>query len=59
MPCSRGGLLLGEVPGPGGGGAWWRPPGPGTPRTATAACGTHSTGMHSCLVLIRTFSVCE
>ena len=36
------------VPGPGGGvpgpgGAWWRPP-----RTATAAGGTHPTGMHSC-----------
>ena len=29
------------------GGAWWRPP----PRTATAAGGTHPTGMHSCLVL--------
>ena len=40
------------VPGPGGGGclvpadAWWRPP-----RTATAASGTHPTGMHSCFVL--------
>ena len=48
----------GGVPGPGGGwsrgvsapggsargrGAWWRPPG-----TATAAGGTHPTGMHSC-----------
>ena len=41
-----------EVPGPGGllsgvcswgGDAWWRPP-----RTATAAGGTHPTGMHSC-----------
>ena len=34
-------------PGPGGsgpGGAWWRPPG-----MATAAGGTHPTGMHSCL----------
>ena len=31
------------------GGAWWRPPG-----TATAACGMHPTGMHSCYdVLIR------
>ena len=28
---------------PGRGGAWWRPP-----RTATAAGGTHPTGMHSC-----------
>ena len=41
----RGGLV------PGGGwslgeGAWWRPP-----RTATAAGGTHPTGMHSCLSL--------
>ena len=62
MPCSRspggaipaclaaglqGGLLpVGGVPAPGGsapGGAWWRPPG-----TATAAGGTHPTGMHSC-----------
>ena len=37
----RGGILL-----PGGllrGGAWWRPP-----QTATAAGGTHPTGMHSC-----------
>ena len=34
--CSGGG-----VPGPGG--AWWRPP-----RMATAAGGTHPTGMHSC-----------
>ena len=25
------------------GGAWWRPP-----KTATAAGGTHPTGMHSC-----------
>ena len=44
----------GEVEGglPGGGclvpgGAWWRPP-----QTATAAGGTHPTGMHSCLYLI-------
>ena len=51
--CS-GGCLLRGMPGPGGcliwggsaprGGAWWRPP-----RTATAAGGTHPTGMHSCL----------
>ena len=27
------------------GGAWWRPPG-----TATAAGGTHPTGMHSCFI---------
>ena len=27
-----------------GGGAWWRPP---TPGTATAAGGAHPTGMHS------------
>ena len=54
-----GGLVPGRwvpgpgVPGPEGvhglggawsqGGAWWRPP-----RTATAAGGTHPTGMHSC-----------
>ena len=35
VPGPRGGLVLG--------GAWWRPPG-----TATAAGGTHPTGMHSC-----------
>ena len=53
--CSQGGLLLG-VPGPGGvcsrgylllggsaPGGWRSPPG-----TATAAGGTHPTGMHSC-----------
>ena len=39
----RGGLVWG-VSGPGG--AWWRPG--GDPRTATAAGGTHPTGMHSC-----------
>ena len=32
----------GGVPGPGGC-AWWRPPG-----AATAAGGTHPSGMHSC-----------
>ena len=48
-------VCSGEVPGlagpwsggavcsQGGVGAWWRPPG-----TATAAGGTHPTGMHSC-----------
>ena len=59
-----GGFLLGVLPlgglPPGGassggasswgcflwGGAWWRPPG-----TATAAGGTHPTGMHSCFTL--------
>ena len=35
---SRGGLVSG--------GAWWRPPG-----MATAAGGTHPTGMHSCFHL--------
>ena len=30
------------------GGAWWRPP---TPGTATAAGGAHPTGMHSCLTI--------
>ena len=61
-------LFTGEVPVPGGvpgrggsapggglggvcsqGGAWWRPPG-----TATAAGGTHPTGMHSCFMLLFT-----
>ena len=45
------GCLVCGVPGPrgpgqgawSGGGAWWRPT-----RTATAAGGTHPTGMHSC-----------
>ena len=33
------------------GGAWsWGVPGGDTPRTATAAGGTHPTGMHSCLL---------
>ena len=43
-----GGLLLGGVPGPGG--AWSRGAGgdPPPPGTATAAGGTHPTGMHSC-----------
>ena len=45
----RGSLAWGEPgPGgylvPGGRGAWWRPP----PQMATAARGTHPTGMHSC-----------
>ena len=35
------------VPGPGG--AWWRPP-----LTATAAGGTHPTGMHLLFVLSMT-----
>ena len=38
---SQGGLLPGGMPGPGG---VWSPP-----RMATAAGGTHPTGMHSCL----------
>ena len=46
MPC-RGGLLLGGVPGPRG------VPGGDTPRTATAAGGTHPTGMHSCCENVR------
>ena len=37
-----GGTAPGGVAGPAGG-AWWR-----TPGTATAAGGTHLTGMHSC-----------
>ena len=55
-----GGCLVpggGLVPGPGEGGllpggAWWRPPG-----TATAAGGTHPTGMHSCFANLRFTSV--
>ena len=48
-----GGAWSGGLPGPGGG-----VPGPGgglvetPPRTATAAGGTHPTGMHSCVYLI-------
>ena len=40
-------LTRGGVPAPGGAwsrGGWWRHP----PGTATAAGGTHPTGMHSC-----------
>ena len=52
VPVQEGAWL--GVPGLGGypvwgclalGGAWWRPP---TPRMATAAGGTHPTGMHYC-----------
>ena len=43
----HGGSVLRGVPVPVGGlvpgGAWWRPPG-----AASAAGGTHPTGMHSC-----------
>ena len=39
-----GGALFRGVHGPGGG-VWWR-----SPSTATAAGGTHPTGMHSCVV---------
>ena len=44
--------LVPGVPGPGGGtwsrgDAWWRPP-----RTATAAGGTHPTGMHFCIMIV-------
>ena len=61
-----GGSLVPGVHGPGGawsggvpGGAWsWGVHGPGgclvetlPPRTATAAGGTHPTGMHSCLFI--------
>ena len=52
-----GGSGPGGVPGPGGcwgllpgGGLVWGVPG-GSPGTATAADGTHPTGMHSCLCL--------
>ena len=44
MPCSRVDLLQG-VPGPGGCLVEM------TPRTATAAGGTHPTGMHSCSLI--------
>ena len=48
--CSGGCLFRGVWSGGclllGGGGAWRRPP----PETATAAGGTHPTGMHSCLI---------
>ena len=46
------------MPGGGGGGLVLGVPGSGgclvekTPRTATAAGGTHPTGMHSCLYLL-------
>ena len=42
----------GTPPGPG------NPPGPGTPPrdTATAANGTHPTGMHSCLLIRHSFN---
>ena len=40
---SEGCLLRGGTGVYSGGGAWWRPP-----PTATAAGGTHPTGMHSC-----------
>ena len=43
-PTPRGYLLQRGVSAPG---AMWRPPPP--PMTATAAIGTHPTGMHSCL----------
>ena len=44
----RGGLLRKRGAWSGGGGAWWRPP-----PTATAAGGTHPTGMHSCFKYIQ------
>ena len=43
----RGSAPRGGVPGPRG--AWWRP----TPRTATAAGGTHPAGMHSCFSVLQ------
>ena len=49
-------LSTGGVPAPAGGGlflggvcSWGGVPGGDTPGTATAAGGTHPTGMHSCL----------
>ena len=60
MPCSSGGAWSEGVPGLvglGPGGCLMGVPGPGgcmveTPtRTATAAGGTHPTGMYSCFIL--------
>ena len=53
----------GGVSAPGGvwsqGGACWRPTHP-TPGTATAAGGTHPTGMHSCFTYkIQTVRTCN
>ena len=53
----QGGLLLGGCLVRGVGVPGGDPPDQAPPRTAIAAGGTHPTGMHSCLVLIRTFSV--
>ena len=53
-----GGLLLGGwgVSAPGGAWSWGVPASGGslveTPRMATAASGTHPTGMHSCICLL-------
>ena len=47
VPGPGGGLLPGGLPGPGGVSAPGGMPG-GDPPTATAAGGTHPTGMHSC-----------
>ena len=41
-----------SAPGGGWGGAWWRLPG-----TATAAGGTHPTGIHSCYVISITRTI--
>ena len=54
-------LVPGGIPGPGGdawsGGAWSGSgpggvPGGDPPRTATAAGGTHPTGMHFCIMIV-------
>ena len=47
VPAPVGCLVPGECLVPGGGLLPWRVPG-GDPPTATAAGGTHPTGMHSC-----------
>ena len=48
---SRGDVWSRGVPAPGGGGSAPRGvPGGDPPGTATAASGTHPTGMHSCLL---------
>ena len=44
-----GGAGSGGVPGPGGCAWYWGVPDGDPPETATAAAGTHPTGMHSCV----------
>ena len=53
VPCPRGCLLLGVCLLPGAACSRRGVPGGDPPRTATAAGGTHSTGMHSCWIGMR------